>query len=173
MATFVNKKGNLTFHIPEKREEITREYIDEVLKKVKLSEHYCIVGLIYLGSLAELVSVKATKISVIPILCKYNSDRLCEDDIMKTVCIDRTSIERGNQLYNIKNELGLASIGRFIDENNLNKQALAGGHKAVAIEFKVIPVTDIKAIIGDTSDTKSFFKLVIPDMNVISKENAS
>lgn len=158
MATFTSNDGKIMFHIPESREEITREYIDEVLKEVKLSEHYCVVGLIYIGSLAELVSVKATKINVLPILCKYNSDKFCDTDIMQTVCVDRTSIERANQLYNVKNEIGLASIGRFIDENRLGKAVLSGGYKAVAIEFKIMPVTDIKAVIGNIVGQKNFFK---------------
>ena len=156
MADFKNIEENELFHIPEEREEITREYVDEVLKEVKLSEHYAVVGLIYMGSLAELTSVKSTKISVIPILCKFNSDKFKDEDIMQTVCVDRTSIERANQLYNVKNEIGLASISNFLRKNKIN--VLGKGYKAVAIEFKIMPVTDIKAIIGETLKGKSFFK---------------
>ena len=156
MANFKNINESVIFHIPETKEEITREYVDEVLKEVKLSEHYAIVGLIYMGSLAELTSVKSTKISVIPILCKFNSDKFKDEDIMQTVCVDRSSIERANQLYNVKNEIGLASIASFLRENKIN--ILGKGYNAVAIEFKVMPVTDIKAIIGKSDKHKNFFK---------------
>ena len=75
---------------------------------------------------------------------------------MQTVCVDRSSIERANQLYNIKNEIGLASIANFLRENKIN--ILGKGYNAVAIEFKVMPVTDIKAIIGKSDKHKNFFK---------------
>ena len=156
MPDFKNIDENVIFHIPERKEEITREYVDEVLKEVKLSEHYAVVGLIYIGSLAELTSVKSTKISVVPILCKFNSDKFKDEDIMQTVCVDRTSIERANQLYNVKNEIGLASIATFIRENKIN--ILGKGYNAVAIEFKIMPVTDIKAIIAKGNKSKNFFK---------------
>lgn len=165
MSTFVNREGNVSFHIPEKRSEITKEYIDGVLEGVKLSEHYCIIGLIFMGSLAELINVKSNKINVVPILCKYNSKVFTDDDLMKVVNIDRTSIERGNQVYNIKNEIGMDSIKRFIDDNGLGKSVMMGGNRAVAIEFKIVPVSDIRAVIDDSYRPKSIFKTNIVNTN--------
>ena len=169
MAKFTNIEGTAIFNIPEHEKEITKEYINNVLQNVKLTEHYCVIGLVYVGSLTELISVKANKFSVIPILCKYNSDKLTDDDIMKTVIMDRTDIERGQHLYGIKNELGLASIKSFIINNNLNKAAI--GVKAVAIEFKIVPVNDIRGIIGDKFITKSIFKQVISNGDILANQN--
>lgn len=173
MIKIESKVANYAINVPTKREDITPEALSAILSNVTVAKYHCIVALIYADTLFGIVNNKQAAVNVIPLLAKIS-----DDDASSTGCklgqqvvIDRTSLERGYHLYLPNNVISPAHIAKYIDgDSDLRRNITMGvfgqnqgykkGDKIYTVEFKVIPINDLKAMIDNDVAINNPFKFV-------------
>lgn len=169
MIKVESKIADYAINVPTKREEITPEALSTLLKDVKLAKYYCIVAMIYKDTLFGVMNRKSEVVTVIPVLAaiRDNDASSTGGRIGSQLIIDRTSLERGNHLYIKNNIISPKHISEYITADKGLVTSIAQGtfgqnkgHKmntpVYMLEFKIIPINDIKAMI---------------DTDIINKDN--
>lgn len=162
MIKVESKIADYAINVPTKREEITPEALGALLKDVKVAKYYCVVAMIYKDTLFGVMNRTNEVVTVIPVLAKISDEdssstggRICDQLI-----IDRTSLERGNHLHIKNNIISPSHISEYIRNDKGLSQSIGNGtfgqnkgHKmntpVYMLEFKIIPVNDIKAMIDN------------------------
>ena len=169
MIKVESKIADYAINVPTEREEITPEALGALLENVKLAKYYCIVAMIYKDTLFGVINRKQEVVTVTPVLAKISNEDASSTggQIGAQLIIDRTSLERGNHLHIKNNIISPTHITNYINaDRGLAASIGTGtfgqnqGHKlstpVYMVEFKIIPVNDIKAMI---------------DRNVITENN--
>lgn len=175
MIKVESKVANYAINVPTKREELTVESLGKLLENVTVAKYHCVVAMIYSDTLFGIVNNKKEVVNVFPIIAKIS-----DEDASSTggragqqVVIDRTSLERGYHLYLPNNVLSPAHLSKYIDgDTDLRRNITMGiygqnqgykkGDKVYTVEFKVIPVNDLKAMIdNDVKISDNPFKATI------------
>lgn len=164
MIKVESKIADYAINVPTKREEITPEALGALLKDVKVAKYYCVVAMIYKDTLFGVINRTNEVVTVIPVLAKISDEdssstggKVCDQLI-----IDRTSLERGNHLHIKNNIISPSHISEYIrNDRGLALSVGNGtfgqnkGHKlstpVYMLEFKIIPVNDIKAMIDNNA----------------------
>ena len=162
MIKVESKVANYAINVPTKREELTVESLGKLLENVTVAKYHCVIAMIYADSLFGVVNNKKEVVNVFPIIAKIS-----DEDSSSTggragqqVVIDRTSLERGYHLYLPNNVLSPAHLSNYINsDKELRHNVTMGnygadqghnrGDKVYTLEFKVIPVNDLKAMIDN------------------------
>lgn len=173
MIKVESKVADFAINVPTKREDITTESLGKLLENVTVAKYHCVIAMIYADTLFGLVNKKSDVVNVIPVIAKIS-----DEDASSTggrtgaqVVIDRTSLERGYHLYLPNNVISPAYLAKYIDEDtdlrrNISlglfgqNQGYKKGDKVYTVEFKVIPVNDIKAMIDNDKNIDNPFKVV-------------
>ncbi len=174
MIKVESKVASYAINVPTKREELTVEALGKLLENVTVAKYHCVIAMIYADSLFGVVNNKKEVVNVFPIIAKIS-----DEDASSTggragqqVVIDRTSLERGYHLYLPNNVISPAHLAKYIDKDiELRKAITMGtygtdqgykkGDKVYTVEFKVIPVNDLKAMIdNDVKIENNPFKIV-------------
>lgn len=174
MIKVESKVANYAINVPTKREELNVESLAALLTNVKVAKYHCVIAMIYADTLFGIVNNKKEVVNVFPIIAKISDEDASSTggQVGLQVVIDRTSLERGYHLYLPNNVLSPAHLSRYIDAdkelrtnitmgNYGKEQGYKKGDKVYTVEFKVIPVNDIKAMIDNDVIVSNPFKVNI------------
>lgn len=186
---FELKKENskIGINIPTTLDEIVKE-LPNILKDVKIPEHYCIIAMAMKTDLFSIAlnasgNSKEQTVEVIPLFAKANESRFPIDMIIgDKVIVERASLERATHLH-IPISASMKNIINFINEGSNsqlrksiidrtygkeNKNATMNKSipyttkdKIYVLEFKIIPIGDIRGAIGYDKKTNDPFKVVV------------
>lgn len=171
MIKVESKIADYAINVPTKREEITPEALGALLENVQLAKYYCVVAMIYQDTLFGVMNRQSEVVTVIPVLAKINDEDAASTGsrVGAQLIIDRTSLERGNHLYIKNNIISPTHISDYIRNDRSLAMSIGNGtfgqnrgHNLTTpiymVEFKIIPVNDIKAMIDNNviMDTNPF-----------------
>lgn len=163
MIQVKSDKKSYGINFPTSIYELTPEVLTSITEQVKLPKHYCIIALCFKTRLFDFVvamnSKKEHSISVVPVLAKISEEDSAETNavVSDKVIINRAALEMGTHISipvmistdNARNylasdeDLTKSIITRTNPIfNNLGKQ-----DNIVVLEFKIVPVSDIKATV--------------------------
>ena len=162
MIKVESKIADYAINVPTKREEITPEALGTLLKDVKLAKYYCIVAMIYEDTLFGVMNRKEDVVTVIPILAKISDEDASSTGgrVGAQLIIDRTSLERGNHLHIKNNIISPVHLSKYILADKGLVMSIGNGTfgqnqghtlrtPIYMVEFKIIPVNDIKAMFSN------------------------
>lgn len=171
MIKVESKVANYAINVPTKREELTVESLGKLLENVTVAKYHCVIAMVYADTLFGVVNDKKGVVNVFPIIAKISDEDASSTggQAGQQVVIDRTSLERGYHLYLPNNVLSPAHLAKYIDSDadlrrNISlgmfgqNQGYKKGDKVYTVEFKVIPVNDIKAMIDNDQSIDNPFK---------------
>lgn len=150
MYTLTSKKANYAIVVPEKLSEVAPDFLERLVKDIKLPKHYCLVAFAYQTDSFELAflgkkSGKQT-IKVLPILAKVTETFAEDFKIGDGLIINRSDVELATHC-----PIGTkANINAMIDyiaaDADLAKKCATREitFDAVGLEFKIVPETAIK-----------------------------
>ena len=165
-----NGKENFILNLPTSLKEITSEYLNAVTSHIEIAPYHAIIGIVYRCKLPELISTsKKTKemsIAIVPIFVKGNiadDSNFPADKMLKNIktgdklVIAGTDIERGYHIASIRNKITIDSIlAIYNNDNNFAKNAIKDINYYYFVEFKLVPVNDIKGYYKDNFDDDNF-----------------
>lgn len=163
MLEIKSKHRNYGINFPTVREEITKEVLTELVKSINLPKHYAVIALCSKVRLFDFISSIGSKkdynVSMDICLAKINEEdnQYLKGEVNETAIIDRSAIERGNHL-SVRTMISYVNAANYIkSDSDLYKSILSGDYNENGIspniylvEFKIVPVTEIKAIIKDS-----------------------
>lgn len=171
MIKVESKIADYAINVPTQREEITPEALGALLENVQLAKYYCVVAMIYQDTLFGVMNRQSEVVTVIPILAKISNEDASSTGgrVGAQLIIDRTSLERGNHLHIKNNIISPTHISDYIRNDRGLAMSIGNGtfgqnkgHTLTTpiymVEFKIIPVNDIKAMIDNNviADTNPF-----------------
>lgn len=172
MIRVESKVANYAINVPTKREDITPESLGKLLENVSVARYHCVIAMIYADTLFGVINNKKEVVNVIPIIAKIGDEDSSSTGglVGQQVVIDRTSLERGYHLYLPNNVISPAHLAKYIEQDkDLRHKVTMGnygaeqghnrGDKIYTVEFKVIPVNDLKAMINNSADVDNPFKI--------------
>jgi hypothetical protein len=151
-------KKDFTFRLPTSISEITGNYLKAVTDDIVIAPYYAVIASVYRAKLPEVISSnkksKAMAIAIVPLFVKANVPLETEKptfDMMSSIkAADRiiiagTDIERGYQLSTPKNMITLDNVIRIYNhDNNFAKEVMIDQNYYFFVDFKLVPITDIK-----------------------------
>ena len=163
MIQIKSEKKSYGINFPTSVDELTADILTSITEQVKLPKHYCIVALCFKTRLFDFVvamnSKKEHSISVVPILAKISEEDSAETNavVSDKVIISRSALEMGSHLNlpvmistdNARNYLASdeALTKSIINRSNPIFKDLTKRDNIIVLEFKIIPVSDIKATV--------------------------
>lgn len=162
MIKVESKFKDFGIQIPTDISEITSEALDAVLTNVVVAKYYCVVALCQNESLFGVINNKVNTVEVMPIIAKISKEdaELIGMNQMDKIIIDRSTLERGYHLYLKHNVLSPQFVNKYItNDTELTRSITVGtfgqnqgytkGQKVWFVEFKVIAINDLRAVITD------------------------
>lgn len=161
MITFT-VNDEIEVNLPTNLKDIDVKFLNDISSEVEVAENYVLIGLIQglpIKSLAFLSQSKRKDITttVLPVFIKAGKTdceiiKHCE--IKDKIIISKTNIEIAEHIRLANNILTLSTLGHYVDiDNNLRHSILntdfykshniPSTTMCYAIEFKLVPVTDI------------------------------
>lgn len=147
--------------LPTSINEITPDVLNAIVNGIKIPKHYCIIAMAFKTKVFDFLSTIATKkdysVQVTNLLAYIaDEDKATIDaNVADKIVIDRSSIERGNQLtINVD-----ATVERakqfFANDTELVRSIMTGKNEElnssdsiILLNFKIVPIVDIKAAIA-------------------------
>lgn len=163
MITIKSEKKSYGINFPTSVNELTPEILNEITKQVKLPKHYCIVALCFRTRLFDFVvamnSKKEQAVSIVPLLAKINEEDKVDANanISDRVILSRSALEMGTHL-SLPVIISTDNAQRyFSSDEQLTKSIITRRNpiftdmtkkdNIIVLEFKIIPVSDIKATV--------------------------
>ena len=151
-------KQDFTFRLPTKITEIPGDYLNAVTEHITVAPYHAIIATVYRAKLPEVISSnkksKAMAVSIIPLFVKANIpletekptyDMFSLINPADRVIIAGTDIERGYQLSTPKNMITLDNVIKIYNhDNNFAKEVMLDQNYYFFVDFKMVPITDIK-----------------------------
>lgn len=175
MIKLVNEKRNYELNLPTNISEIKFDALLDVVKNVNVSEHYAVIALCQSFTpmnLALLGTKHAADVNV-PVSANFVKANDPNNKISAKpgdkLIIPRSDLEMSIHLP-IKFGLSASSIGSTIEENSkvatmLRQNPIGEDGKLVkeiiAIEFKLVPLTAIKAVVDREVAITDIYRSVI------------
>ena len=175
MLKLRNEKRNYEINLPTSFKEISFDALLDVVKNVKISEHYAMIALCqsfnpFNLALLGTKSGKDVNVAVSANFIKSNdpNNKVCAKAGDKVI-ISRTDLELSTHI-SIRFGLSTSSIGATIEENPGVATMLRNGpvddkgnpvKELIAIEFKLVPLTAIKAVIDNDIITTDIYRTTI------------
>lgn len=164
-------------NIPTDISEITEEYFNKLLNDVKLPDNYVMIALCYNDRLFTCVNaikegLKGTA-NVVPLLA-HKADNIKNLNIGDILIVDASAVSRGVHFSHPKNCISYAGVGKYCsDDNDLYNAILKGkfnDNKTTLpscwfVEFKIIPVCDVKGSYSKDANFECIFKVVDGDLS--------
>ena len=164
-----NGKANITLNLPTSLNEITPEYLTSVTSHIEVAPYHAIIGIVYRCKLPEIVSTnkksRAMSMAIVPVYVKSNLDEeFVKNNIIfnniKTgdkLIIAGTDIERGYHVTSTRNKITIDNILNIYKyDNNFAKTVMRDQNYYYFVEFKLVPINDIKGYYKDKFDDDSF-----------------
>ena len=160
MKEFIIGEGSNGFkmNLPTSLNEITEDYLRGVTNHISIAPYHCIVALVYRCKLPEIISTARKKkdlaTAIVPLFVSANPTINSEKETinmfssMKTgdkIIIAGTDIERGYHLTCPKNFITIDNVVRvYNSDSNFAKGVMMDQNYYYFIDFKLVPITDIK-----------------------------
>lgn len=156
--TVTDGKQDFTFKLPTKISEITGNYLKAVTDHIVIAPYYAIIASIYRAKLPEVISSskksRGMAVSITPLFVKANVPSETEKPTIDMLSIikaaDRiiiagTDIERGYQLSTPNNMITIENVIKIYNhDNNFAKEVMIDQNYYFFVDFKLVPITDIK-----------------------------
>lgn len=163
MITIKSEKKSYGINFPTSVDEFTPEIFNEITKQVKLPKHYCMIALCLKTTLFDFVvamnSKKEQSVGIITLLAKINEeDKLYANaNVSDRVILSRSALEMATHISlpviistdNARNY--------FASDNELTKSIISRKNPVfldmtkkdniIVVEFKILPISDIKATV--------------------------
>ena len=163
MLQIKSKDRSYGINFPTSRNEITKDVLTKLLENVNLPKHYAVVALCSKMKLFDYVSSIGSKkdynVGIDVCLAKINDEdnTLLKAEVNEFVVVDRSALERGNHLT-VNTMITYNNAARYIKSDDaLCKSIFAGDFNQMGVspniyllEFKIIPVVDIKAVVKNS-----------------------
>ena len=176
MLKLRNEKRNYEISVPTKFSEINFEDVKAVLENVTIAEHYAVVALCQSFSPFNLamLGAKSPKDVNVPVSMNFikandPNNKLSSANCGDKVLVSRADIERSVHLP-INFGLSTSSLAATISDNQKVLEALRNGpvdengksiKELIVIEFKLVPIVDIKAVINRDITIKDVYRSTI------------
>lgn len=163
MITIKSEKKSYGINFPASVNELTPEIFDEITKHVKLPKHYCIVALCFKTRLFDFVvamnSKKEQAVAVIPLLAKINEEDKADvnANVSDRVILSRSALEMGTHIslpvvISTDNARNYFSSDEELTKSIITRRNpiftdMTKKDNIIVLEFKIIPVSDIKATV--------------------------
>lgn len=163
MIQIKSEKKSYGINFPASIDELTADVLKSITEQVKLPKHYCIIALCFKTRLFDFVvamnSKKEHSISVVPVLAKISEEDSAETNaaVSDKVIISRSSLEMGTHL-NLPVMISTDNARNYLaSDEDLTKSIITRSNpifkdmikrdNIIVLEFKIIPVSDIKATV--------------------------
>ena len=170
MKEFIIGEGSNGFkmNLPTSLNEITEDYLLGVTNHIKIAPYHCIVALVYRCKLPEIISTARKKkdlaTAVVPLYVSSNVTLNTEKETFDMfgaiksgdkLIIAGTDLERGYQLTCPKNFITIDNIvSIYNSDNNFAKGVMTDQNYYYFIDFKLVPINDVKGFYSrDKDDT--------------------
>ena len=175
MLKLRNEKRNYEINLPTNFKEINFDALVDVVKNVKISEHYAMIALCQSFNPFNLALLgtkqgKDINVAVSANFIKSNdTNNKVPAKAGDKIVISRTDLELSTHI-SIKFGLSTSSIGATIEENPSVATMLRNGpvddngnpvKEVIAVEFKLVPLTAIKAVIDNDITTTDIYRSTI------------
>lgn len=161
----IGKKVNL--NLPTHLDEIiVPDYLKDVTEIVELLPYQALVGIIYRNKILEIVNSskksRALATTIVPVFVKanipnnddYNFNKYHEIKIGNKLIIAGSDIERGYGIICPRNFITIENILRIYNSNaDFAKKAITDQDYYYFLDFKVVPINDIKGFYTDVKST--------------------
>ena len=161
MIQIKSEKKSYGINFPTSISEITPTVLNAITQEVKLPKHYCIVALCFKTRLFDFVvamnSKKEHSVSVIPIMAKINQEDSEEINsvVSNKVILSRSALEMATHI-NLQTMISTDNARNyFAADEALTKSIITKSNdifknktvkdNIIVLEFKIVPVSDIKA----------------------------
>lgn len=164
MIQIKSEKKSYGINFPTSVDELTSDVLTSITEQVKLPKHYCIIALCFKTRLFDFVvamnSKKEHSISVVPVLAKISEEDADETNaaVSDKVILSRSALEMGTHLSlpvmistdNARNYLASddALTKSIITRSNPIFKDMTKRDNIIVLEFKIVPVSDIKATVS-------------------------
>lgn len=177
MLKLQNKKRNYELNLPTNFSEINFKDIKRVIDNVNISEHYAVVALCQSFGTFQLATLgtKNTKNLNVPVSINFimanDPNEKLNANIGDKVIISRSDIELSVHLP-ITFGLSTSSIAATIEDNSEVRTMLRDGvndedgnpvNEIIAVEFKLVPLSAIKATIDRSRTFKDVYRTNIDE----------
>lgn len=156
--TVTDGKQDFTLRLPTKLSEITSDYLKAVTDDIVIAPYYAVIATVYRCKLPEVISSnkksRAMAVAIVPLFVKANLpletgkptyDLISDIKAADKIIISGTDIERGYQLSTPKNVITLDNVIKIYNhDNNFAKGVMADQTQYYFVDFKLVPITDIK-----------------------------
>ena len=151
-------KQDFTIKLPTKISEITGDYLKAVTDDIVIAPYYAVIATVYRAKLPEVISSnkksKAMAVSIVPLFVKANLNGNIEEGMIAMfnqiessdrIIIAGSDIERGQQLSTPKNMITMENVIKIYNhDNNFAKEVMIDQNYYFFVDFKLVPITDIK-----------------------------
>ena len=168
MKEFIIGEGSNGFkmNLPTSLNEITEDYLRGVTNHIRIAPYHCIVALVYRCKLPEIISTARKKkdlaTAIVPLFVSSNVTLSASPETfdmfaqMKTgdkLVIAGTDIERGYHLTCPKNFITIDNVVRIYNsDSNFAKGVMMDQNYYYFLDFKLVPITDIKGFYSREKD---------------------
>lgn len=161
MISLQNPKGGYVINVPTSKADLDFNSIKDVIANVIPSKHYAVIALCQSFkpfNLAMLANGKDTDVKVSTYFIKANEDESqFKASVGDKVIVSRSDLELSVHL-NANFSLSANSITKVVEDSKELRDELRNGmydqngmlvEEIIAVEFKLIPVNAIKAVISN------------------------
>lgn len=149
---------DLVINLPTNLDEITGSYLSNISSTVTPAPHYVLIAAIYRAKLVEVLNAnKHKKDTSISVICKYVKSGTTDIDFINALNTGDNIVISGSDLsvaQHITCKDNQYSIGYVTAKVGNNKeifnQALVDMTYNYFVEFKLVPESDIKAVIRNS-----------------------
>lgn len=161
MISLQNPKGGYVINVPTSKADLDFNSIKDVIANVIPSKHYAVIALCQSFkpfNLAMLANGKDTDVKVATFFIKANEDESqFKASVGDKVIVSRSDLELSVHL-NVNFSLSANTITKVVEDSKELRDELRNGmydqngmliEEIIAVEFKLIPVNAIKAVISN------------------------
>lgn len=159
--------AKITLNLPTDFNEITPEYLKDVTENIEIADNHVLVGIVFREKLLNIITnAKKQTITtgVIPVFAKAGKLSNQSLDMKPTdrLIVSPTDISRGYHIASSRNKINLDYVTKLITEDTSVRSKVMSGTIDVHfgnnfkehpycyfIEFKLIPLCDIKGVYHD------------------------
>lgn len=153
--------GEFEFNLPESVNEINVEYLNQCTDFIHPNKDYALVGIVYKDSLSlVLTSAKknqAAQLAIVPVFIKTGDTDSDFINSLKTgdkVVISASDLSIGNHINSPYNKITPQNIISVCEgDKNIAKEALLMRTPVCFLEFKLVPVSAIHAMLDETKNS--------------------
>lgn len=149
--------GRFELNLPQSVAEISNEFLDNCTKHITITPNYALVAIAYKNDLNVLLTAmnkkQPTNVPIVPIAVKLNvpGDNKFYNDIKlgDVVVVSASDLSIGNHIVCPANTLSPSNIAKICEgDRNIYRETIGSDNKIYLVEFKLIPISAIKARIG-------------------------